>query len=144
MPRLLRFLVFITILASSGSTFAQCDQTLFEQSKIELGKHTYLQHFRIKSSKHNPNATSAQFAVQLTKGTTYLISAVNDASLPGKAIIKLYDDFKYFTGNVTSDQRILKGFSFTCNKTGNYYITVKFDNNGPGCAIIFLSMVNKE
>ncbi len=134
------FFLFNTVLDIK----AQCDQSLFDQSKLELGKHTYLQHFRIRSAKHNPNATSAQFAVQLTKGNTYLITAVNDASLQGKAIVKLYDDFKYYTGNLTADERILKGFSFTCNKTGVYYLTVKFDNNGPGCAFIFLSLINKE
>jgi hypothetical protein len=133
---------FLIVLQNIG--FAQCDQTLLETSKLEVEKFTYLQHFRIKSARHTPNATSAQFSVNLNKGTTYVFSAVNDRSVEGKAIVKLYDDFKYYTGNETEDKRLLKGFSFSCNKTGTYYLTIKFDNNGPGCAIVIMSMVNQK
>ncbi len=127
---------------TQNSALAQCDQSLLENSRLEVEKHTYLQHFRIKSARHTPNATSAQFSVSLTKGNTYIFSAFNDQSQEGKAVVKLYDDFKYYTGNETDDKRLLKGFSFSCNKTGTYYLTIKFNNNGPGCTIVVMSMLN--
>jgi hypothetical protein len=144
-PAFLHTATLVLFLAFINSTVqAQCDQSLLENSRLEIEKFTYLQHFRIKSARHTPNATSAQFSVNLTKGNTYVFTAVNDRSQDGKAIVKLYDDFKYYTGNETEDKRLLKGFSFSCNKTGTYYLTIKFDNSGPGCAIVIMSMVNQK
>lgn len=144
LPILRPICVILFLFFLQNSSFAQCDQSLLENSKLEVAKFTYLQHFRIKSARHTPNATSAQFSVNLNKGTTYVFSTVNDRSIEGKAIVKLYDDFKYYTGNETEDKRLLKGFSFSCNKTGTYYLTIKFDNNGPGCAIVIMSMLNQK
>ena len=129
------------LLSTAG--YGQCDQTLLDNSKLEVDKFTYLQHFRIKSARQTQNATCAQFSVNLSKGTNYIFSAVNDRTQEGKAVVKLYDDFKYYAGNETDDKRLLKGFSFNCNKTGVYYLTIKFDNGGPGCAVVLMSMVNK-
>lgn len=136
------FILLIIKIVITQNLFGQCEFTILENSNIQVEKYTYLQHFRIKSARHSENATSAQFSISLTKGTTYLFSAENDPSQEGRAIVKLYDDFKYYTGNVTKDDRLLKGFSFACYKSGVYYLTIKFSNGGPGCAIVVMSMMN--
>ena len=130
--------------------FGQCDYTLMEKSKLDVEKYTYLQHFKMKSAHHSTTASCAQFSVNLAKGITYVFTTENDRTQDGRAIVKLSDDFTYYTSNVltaTEDEgedRLLQGFSFICGKSGIYYLTIKFENNGPGCAVIIMSMLNEQ
>ncbi|MDD2564368.1 MAG: hypothetical protein PHU27_09155 [Salinivirgaceae bacterium] len=144
MYRKIFILLFIFFSCVPHFAFGQCDHTLLENSLLNLEKYTYLQHFRIKSAHHSLNSTCAQFSVNLTKGITYVFTTENDRSEEGSAIVKLHDDFKYYSGNMAEDERLLPGFSFICGKSGIYYLTITFDNHGPGCAVVIMSMLNEQ
>ncbi len=141
-------LLFISILILNFQFgFGQCNNDLIDICKSKLTKTTYLKHFKVrfaKSSKRK-NASSANFSVYLNKGNFYKFSTANDTTKKGKAIIKLYDDFRFYGGNINSKTKeIADAFGFLCQKTGIYYLTIKFKDGEEGCAAVMLSMREKK
>lgn len=143
-----KIFIFLTaLIAITISVNAQCDNTLIDSCKAKLGETTYLKHFKVRFAKGSKNrqAGSANFSVYLTKGTLYKFTTANDKTLEGKAIIKLYDDFRFYGGNVDEKSKTtVPSFGLLCQKTGIYYLTIKFHDEKEGCAAVMLSMKEQK
>lgn len=112
-----------------------------------MGETTYLKHFKVRFAKgqRSRRAGAANFSVYLSKGTLYKFTTANDKTLKGVAVIKLYDDFRIHGSNMDEKTKtISESFGILCDKTGIYYLTVKFNKNQEGCAAIILSMKEKK
>jgi len=143
-PKLLIFSIFTLSLHFS---FGQCNNDLIDICKSKLTKTTYLKHFKVRFSKSGKRrkASTANFSVYLNKGTFYKFSTANDSTKNGTAVIKLYDDFRYYGGNInTKTKELANAFGFLCQKTGIYYLTIKFKDGEEGCAVVMLSMRKKK
>lgn len=143
--RILILIVFLFF--SQFSAIGQCNNNLIDICKTKLTKTTYLKHFKVRFAKSTKRqkASSANFSVYLNKGTLYKFTTTNDSTKNGVAIIKLYDDFRYYGGNIDQKtKKISDSFGFLCRKTGIYYLTIKFKDGQEGCAVIMLSMKKKK
>jgi len=141
------FIALAAFFAISISVNAQCDNTLIDSCKANLGETIYLKHFKVRFAKGSKSrqAGSANFSVYLTKGTLYKFTTANDKTLEGKAIIKLYDDFRFYGGNIDEKSKtIASSFGLLCQKTGIYYLTIKFHDEKEGCAAVMLSMKEQK
>ena len=141
------FIIAIIIGISYSFGFSQCNYSLLDSAKKDMGATTYLKHFKIRFAKpHRKRKISvANFSVYLSKGNTYLFVSRNDKTQKGRAIVKLYDDFSYFGGNVNpKTSEIKKSFGFYCQKTGVYYLTIRFNDRNPGCAVVLLALKSKR
>ncbi len=139
------FLAFFSIYYLSG--FAQCNNSLIDSCKAKLEETIYLKHFKVRFAKsfNKRKSSAANFSVYLNKGTFYRFTTANDQNQKGKAIIKLYDDFRLYGSNVSQNEKeINASFGFSCNKTGIYYLTIKFKDGEAGCAAVMLSMKPKK
>ena len=143
-----KFLItFLIITGFAFASYSQCNYTLIDSCKKDIGANTYLRHFKIrfKKAKRKSKISNANFSVYLTKGNVYQITTRNDSIQEGIAVVKLYDDFRYYIGNLDNKtNKIRKSFAFSCKKTGIYYITAHFDEGKEGCAVIMLSLREKE
>jgi hypothetical protein len=140
-------LLLILILVAPALATAQCDNSLIDSCKNRLNETVYLKHFKVRFAKANNNkrASVANFSVYLNKGNIYQFTTANDKTKDGKAIIKLYDDFRYYGGNInTKTKEISRSFGLLCQKTGVYYLTIKFQDNDEGCSAIMLSVKEKK
>lgn len=140
-------ILFIALMVISFSTNAQCDNSLIDSCKNKLGETIYLKHFKVRFAKGSRlrQAGSANFSVYLNKGTFYKFTTANDKSKDGIAEIKLYDDFRFYGGNIDEKTlEIYNSLEFRCQKTGIYYLTIKFHDGLEGCAAIMLSMKERK
>lgn len=137
--------LFFSLLSFTG--FSQCNDALLDSCKTQLGETTYLKHFKVRFSKSSGKRkpSVANFSVYLNKGTTYKFTTANDKKQKGRAIIKLYDDFRLYGSNLNkATDSIAPAFDFVCKKTGIYYLTIRFNKGEAGCAAVMLSMKKRK
>lgn len=145
--KLINITLFIALLFAYSSASGQCNNSLIDHCKEKLTKTTYLKHFKVRFAKSTKRrkASAANFSVYLNKGNIYKFTTANDTTRKGVAIIKLYDDFKYYGGNINpKTKKISDNFGIMCQKTGIYYLTIKFKDGEEGCAVVMLSMKKKK
>ncbi|HKK58861.1 MAG TPA: hypothetical protein VJ937_05250 [Salinivirga sp.] len=139
------FLALLSVFYLSG--YGQCNNSLIDSCKAKLTETTYLKHFKVRFSKSRQKRqpSVANFSLYLNKGTYYRFTTANDGNQKGIAVIKLYDDFRLYGSNVSENgKQIDHSFGFRCNKTGIYYLTIKFKDGAAGCAAVMLSMKPKK
>jgi hypothetical protein len=141
----LLFLSIIIIAVTDG--FSQCNNSLIDSCKSKLGETIYLKHFRLRfaKAKKRAKASVANFSIYLNKGTDYTFTIANDKTQKGEAIVKLYDDFRFYGSNEKKkDKELVEIFRFNCSKTGIYYLTIQYKDGEAGCSVIMLSMKQKK
>lgn len=140
------FLVFILIFNFTES-YSQCNKSLIDSCRSRLGETIYLKHFKLRFAKARKKGkpSIANFSVYLTKGSDYTFTIANDKTLKGEAIVKLYDDFRFFGSNEKKKSKeLVPAFKFLCSKTGIYYLTIHYKDGEEGCSVIMLSMEKKK
>ncbi len=132
------------LLGLSGSTFAQCDNSLIGKCVGSGENLKYIKHFKIRFAE-SPNIkkrSEGNFTVMLMKGNHYRFFACNDDSKVGKTIIELSNDFSQFGGNYNAETNTeYRAFDFVCTKTGPYYLKMFFKDGKEGCGVGIISLV---
>ncbi|PLX21882.1 MAG: hypothetical protein C0599_07285 [Salinivirgaceae bacterium] len=145
--RIIKLFLLITLVFTITDSFAQCNNSLIDSCRAKLGETIYLKHFKLRfaKAKKRGNPSMANFSVYLNKGTDYTFTIANDKTLKGEAIVKLYDDFRFFGSNEKKKSKDLApAFKFLCSKTGIYYITIQYKDGEAGCSVVMLSMKPKK
>jgi hypothetical protein len=145
--RIIKFFLLLTFLFSIADSHAQCNNSLIDSCKTKLGETIYLKHFKLRFSKapKRGKASVANFSVYLNKGTDYTFTVANDKNQKGEAIVKLYDDFRFYGSNEKRKSKDLApAFKFLCSKTGIYYLTIQYKDGEAGCSVVMLSMEPKK
>jgi hypothetical protein len=132
---------------SVTESYSQCNNSLIDSCKSKLGETIYLKHFKLRFAKVRKRGkpSMANFSVYLNKGTDYTFTIANDKTLKGEAIVKLYDDFRFYGSNEKKKgKELTPAFRFLCSKTGIYYLTIQYKDGEEGCSVIMLSMKQKK
>lgn len=142
-----KLLLLFILSLSISETYGQCNNSLIDSCKAKLGETVYLKHFRLRfaKAKKRAKASAANFSIYLNKGTDYTFTIANDKTQKGEAIVKLYDDFRFYGSNEKKKEKELVDiFRFNCSKTGIYYLTIQYKDGEAGCSVIMLSMKQKK
>jgi len=121
------------------SSNAQCNNELIVNCISQKQNVTYLKEFiiRLPKARKKKQDPRALFSVMLNKGTNYHFNICNDTLNTQNIILKLYDDFKSYGGNIR-DEKEYFSFDFKCRKTQVYYLVVTYNGN-EGCGVVILS-----
>ncbi len=156
MKRLFIFLVLavLTLASFTDKADAQCKQQLVYQCATQTEKAIYLRDFNTKLKRDSPDEeTGMKWTVVLNKGTQYRFSLCAPDGFQEQVVLTLFDSehpenskpWGCTYDKVTKSDR--KSFDFQCNKTGRYYISIRFKPGEGGkkaCAVGILSFVGKS
>ena len=149
----LLFLAFIVGGVSEKSN-AQCKQQVVYQCATNIDRAIYLRDFNTKLRKGKKgHGSGTKWAVVLNKGTHYRFTLCTQGGFENSVILTLFDarhpetskpyQVTKYTGNRKTNNR----FDFICNKSGTYYLSIRFKNgkeSKKSCAVGILSFVGKN
>lgn len=154
MKRIIITALFAVLLFNvSENANAQCKQQRVYQCATQNNKAIYLRDFNTKLKPVRGSGESGQkWTVVLNKGTRYRFNLCTPEGFQDKVVLTLYDSQHpeqsnpYASTNV--DGKDVKSFDFTCQKTGMYYVSIRFKSKisdaQKSCAVGILSFVGKN
>lgn len=155
MNRVIFSLIFIAFIigVAPETTNAQCKQQVVYNCATNNGKAIYLRDFNTKLRKGKDGESGTKWAVVLNKGTHYRFNLCAQSGFEKSVVLTLFDakhpeNGEYYaqtksTGDPKTDNR----FDFICQKSGTYYVSIRFMPEITGkksCAVGVLSFVGKS
>ncbi|NOZ45451.1 MAG: hypothetical protein GXO79_01565 [Chlorobi bacterium] len=125
---------------------AQCNKELIKLGMKDINGAQFLKEFPVKLNKGKRGKMPPQaiYTVMLKKGNQYRLNIKNDSLNKTFAILQLADDYSVYGSTYNPNENIRKDtFDFFCNKSGTYYLTIKFKDKKEGCAVGIISKVKE-
>jgi hypothetical protein len=157
MNRIILSLLFITFIfgVASEEANAQCKQQVVYNCATNNGKAIYLRDFNVKLKKGESEEDDAgtKFAVVLNQGTHYRFNLCTQDGFEKSVELVLFDakhpenTDPYAITKPSSDPKTDNRFDFICQKSGTYYVSIRFIKGIEGkksCAVGVLSFVGKN
>jgi hypothetical protein len=156
MNRIIFYLLLIAfiVVGSHEKIYAQCKQQAVYNCATDNGKAIYLRDFNTKLKKAGDGEESgAKWAVVLNQGTHYRFNLCAQDGFEKQIELVLFDSKHpeltdpYCVTEPSSDPKLNNRFDFICQKSGTYYVSIKFKEGIEGkkcCAIGVLSFVGKN
>lgn len=156
MNRVIFSLIFIAFIigATSEKVSAQCKQQVVYNCATNNGKAIYLRDFNTKLRKGKDGEDSGtKWAVVLNNGTHYRFNLCAQSGFENSVVLTLFDakhpedTAPYMVTQSTNDPKTDNRFDFICQKSGTYYVSIRFKNGVEGkksCAVGVLSFVGKN
>jgi len=156
MNRVIFSLIFIAFIigVAGEKANAQCKQQVVYNCATNNGKAIYLRDFNTKLRKGRGGADSGtKWAVVLNKGTHYRFNLCAQSGYEKSVVLTLFDarhpekTKPYAQTKSTGDPKTNNRFDFICQKSGTYYVSIRFKKGVEGkksCAVGVLSFVGKS
>ncbi len=136
--QLIRVCLLISALLLPELMFGQCDSQVFTDKGIrELNKqggYTYLKSYPVSGEN------GKKYSYIFSQGTNYMIALANRESDAKGIFITIFDSNKKEIATSRADGKFYPAVSFTCKRTGIYYLQFSFDNTREFCAAGVLGM----
>ena len=149
----LLFIAFI-IFGTSEKAISQCKQQVVYNCATDNGKAIYLRDFNTKLRKAGEGEESGtKWAVVLNQGTHYRFNLCAQDGFESSIELVLFDakhpemTDPYAISKPTGDPKTNNRFDFICQKSGTYYVSIRFKAGVEGkksCAVGVLSFVGKN
>lgn len=156
MKRIIITLIFALLFFNvSEKVNAQCKQQMVYQCATKSNKAIYLRDFntKLKLGKHG-DETGTKWTVVLNKGTQYRFGLCTPEGYEDKVVLTLYDsdhpEKEKPYGSTYFQGKDLQAFNFVCQKTGMYYVSIRFkedaklENRAKTCGVGILYFVGKN
>ena len=148
------FITFIVALADSEAK-AQCKQQVVYNCATNNGKAIYLRDFntKLKRGGSDEEDSGTKWSVVLNSGTHYRFNLCTQDGFENQVELVLFDakhpedTDPYMVTKPSSDQTKNNRFDFICQKSGTYYVSIRFMKGVEGkksCAVGVLSFVGKN
>ena len=147
-------LVFIAFIigVANEKVNAQCKQQVVYNCATNNGKAIYLRDFNTKLRKSKGADSGTKWAVVLNKGTHYRFNLCAQSGFESSVVLTLFDakhpeNAPYVQTKSTNDPKTDNRFDFICQKSGTYYVSIRFKPGVEGkksCAVGVLSFVGKS
>jgi hypothetical protein len=147
-------LIAFIILGTREKSIAQCKQQVVYNCATDNGKAIYLRDFNTKLRKTEEGEESgAKWAVTLNQGTHYRFNLCAQEGFENSIELVLFDSKHpeltdpYAVSKPTNDPKTNNRFDFICQKSGTYYVSIRFREGMEGkksCAVGILSFVGKN
>ena len=156
MNRIIISLLFLAFIVGgiSENTKAQCKQQVVYQCATNIDKAIYLRDFNTKLRKGKAGQLSGmKWAVVLNKGTHYRFTLCTQSGFEKSVVLTLFDakhpekTNPYQVTKYTGNRKTSNRFDFICNKSGTYYISIRFKEGveaKKSCAVGILAFVGKN
>jgi hypothetical protein len=146
-------ITFIVGIAVSEAN-AQCKQQVVYNCATNNGKAIYLRDFNTKLNKAREDGeTGMKWPVVLNQGTHYRFNLCTQDGFENSVELVLSDSKHhedtdpYAVTKPTNDPKTHNRFDFICQKSGTYYVSIRFIKGVEGkksCAVGVLSFVGKN
>jgi hypothetical protein len=156
MNRIILSLIFISFIVGvlDNEIKAQCKQQVVYSCATDNGKAIYLRDFNTKLKKaDNDEDSGTKWAVVLNQGTHYRFNLCTQDGFENVVELVLFDNKHpedtnpYMVTKPSSDPKLHNRFDFICQKSGTYYVSIRFMKGTEGkksCAVGVLSFVGKN
>jgi len=155
MNRIILPILFIAFIVGgiSKDASAQCKQQVVYQCATNIDKAIYLRDFNTKLRKGKKGKKSGtRWAVLLNRGTHYRFTLCTQGNFENSVVLTLFDakhpeTKPYQITKYTGNKRTSNRFEFICNKTGTYYLSIRFKKGKEAkksCAVGIMSFVGKN
>ncbi len=156
MNRIIFSLLLIAFIVNGTieKTIAQCKQQVVYNCATDNGKAIYLRDFNTKLRKAGDGEeTGTKWAVVLNQGTHYRFNLCAQDGFENSIELVLFDNKHpeltdpYAVTKPTNDSKTNNRFDFICQKSGTYYVSIRFKDGVEGkksCAVGVLSFVGKN